>query len=177
MVRTNTTKTSLCQNRLHRAFCLHERFILLSVSGSAQAVQTVCFLLLVQMLHRRNIPLHVCVPAIPAAETAVVLSVTLRPYRSRSIFRSPFPFLLHFHDIFSLWAGHHAYPKEKTGDTKSRRCFSRRSNPNCIQRWLCLRSILLLKNSQENMKLFFQIKIFHSTYILQTPCDMWNFLL
>ena len=57
-------------------------------------------------LHRRNIPLRVCVPAIPAAGTAVVLSVTLcaveRPYRSGSIFRSHFPFLLHFRDIFSL---------------------------------------------------------------------------
>ena len=45
MVRTNTPKTSLCQNRRHRAFCLHEQSILSSVSGSAQAVQTVCSLL------------------------------------------------------------------------------------------------------------------------------------
>lgn len=58
-----------------------------------------------QTLHPRNIPLRVCVPAIPAAGTAVVLSVTLcavgasLPVRScfRSHFNSSCIFVIYFH--------------------------------------------------------------------------------
>lgn len=58
-----------------------------------------------QTLHPRNIPLRVCVPAIPAAGTAVVLSVTLcavgasLPVRScfRSHFNSSCIFMIYFH--------------------------------------------------------------------------------
>ena len=117
-----------------------------------------------QMLHRRKIPLHVCVPAVPAAETAVVWSVTLcavgasLPVRScfRSHFHSSCIFMIYFHFEQDAMPAQ----RKKQGIQKSRRCFSRRSNPNCIQRWLCLRNILFLMNCQENRKMFFQIKIF-----------------